>query len=370
MRDWRLLENRREAFQRSYSFNLTYKVHPGCVYSLLPAIAAEEGGSLESRMWLAWLNSNTQNPATSLLLYRASAGVPTRWDQAVDFWNSNFKKLEWDTDRRHQKSKFGEATEEWWLSGFSSPGSYPIGGTWSEWWKFGSDFPHWGRLSTWSGLEFFRILCPELGIPDADTLLLRDWSGSRSHRNGLGVIAGYDSVYWGPGDADVLGVVDELEELGLDLVREAQGRNIATPDDCSCSAPYDTCTHDPVPHRDVGYLTMESALCTYKSWHKPNRRYPGVYADMAYERIRKAEQRFPASSFSVLWEARQADLPEWLRLEDNPQDPGLSSPKQNHYRLSGEIPMMYHLFEDEGPSGFDLDVITGAFGIRKEKTWT
>src|SRR3546814_8353947 len=36
-------------------------------------------------------------------------------EKAVAFWNEHFRALEWDTDRRHQKSKFGEAT-----SGFAS----------------------------------------------------------------------------------------------------------------------------------------------------------------------------------------------------------------------------------------------------------
>src|SRR3546814_13102249 len=50
-----------------------------------------------------------------MLLLEASGGSIAGWEKAVAFWNEHFRALEWDTDRRHQKSKFGEAT-----SGFAS----------------------------------------------------------------------------------------------------------------------------------------------------------------------------------------------------------------------------------------------------------
>lgn len=37
-----------------------------------------------------------------------------------------------------------------------------------------------------------------------------------------------------------------------------------------------------------GDFTLESALCTYKSWHRPNRRYVNVYSDMLHGRIDEA----------------------------------------------------------------------------------
>src|SRR3954471_21415461 len=101
--------------------------------------------------------------------------------------------------------------------------------------------------------EYARILLP--GIPDAETLLLDDKAGSRSHRNGLALIAGHPSVYWGPEDPDLLGIVRKLAALGESLLAEAEQR---------------------VDHPDVSRLTLESTLCTYKWWHKHHRRYPNV----------------------------------------------------------------------------------------------
>lgn len=348
-RDWRLPEHRREAFQRFYSFHLRYASHPGLVYSSLPHIAEALEMDEDQRAWLVWLNGNTQNPATSLLLLEAA---PTHhdWQSAVAFWEENYRALEWDTDRRHQKSKFGEATAKW--AGDLSNGSPSEGWLeagllgWDATWKYATSQPFMGRLSSWSMIEYARILFGD-DIPDAGTWMLDDVSGSKSHRNGLALVGGYDSVYW---DADVpklLGIVDDLRLLGDELLEEARRRN--------------------PKHPDVGRLTMESALCTYKSWHKPGRRYPNVYADMAYNRIRKAEARF-GNRFELLWEARTLWLPPWLRLEDSPYDPGLSKVKQNHYLETGEPIMMDHEYPDM-KNEFNDAVELRLYGTRKDPSW-
>jgi hypothetical protein len=351
--DWRLPENRREAWHRYYTHALTYQNHPGCVYALLPAIAEAFNMDDDQRAWLVWLNGNTQNAVTSLLLLEA-APTPADWEKAVAFWNAHFKLLEWDTDRRHQKSKFGVATEEWfWRYGDAPAAGWEAAGKlgWEDTWRWSFNQPYMGRLSAWSMLEYARILLPGR-IPDAETWLLEDKAGSRSHRNGIALVAGYDSVYWEEDAADTLGIVQELEDLAEDLLAEATRRNSNLPD------PSHVCR-----------LTMESAFCTYKSWHKPDRRYPNVYSDMMYQRIKKAEARF-GRTLDLLWQARREHLPPHLRLEDCPHDPGLSRVKQNHYRLTGQIPIIYREWPDMEPSGFDLDVAQGRYGVRKDPKWT
>lgn len=354
--DWRLPENRREAFQRLYSFHLKYKTHPGCVYFALPAIAEAYELDDDQRAWLVWLNGNTQNPAMSLLLGEASLWSPDCWMQAVDFWNDNFKKMDWDTDRRHQKSKFGVATEQWVAGHYGSEfaqGWKDAGESWEETWAYAKNQPYMGRLSAWSMIEYARILLGNDVVPDAGSWLLDDVSGSRSHRNGIAVVKGYDAWNWDAEAPFMLGIVDELEVFADELLEEAEGRN-CDPENVN------------IIHQDVGRLTMESALCTYKSWHKPNRRYPNVYADMMYNRLKKAEVRF-GKRFDILWEARQKTLPPFLRLEDMPYDPGLSSIKQNHYLETGQIPVLGRGYDDMH-CDFDIAAETGAFGLRKDKT--
>ena len=301
-RDWRLPENRREAFRRFFGLHLKYKAHPGLVYSWLPAFQVEEPE------WLVWLNGNTQNPVTTSLLFEAA---PTKadWRKAVEFWNDNFKTLQWDIDRRYQKSKFGEATERWANSELYD-GDWTEYRDWDSAWKYSMSHPYMGRLSAWSMLEYARILIP--GVPDATNMLLHH-EGSSSHRNGLAVVSGQDAAYWSR-ENYTTGDLLELELLSLELLEEQD-------------------------HPDASRLTLESALCTYKSWHKPRRRYAGVYADMAYERLKWAEERH-GERFPHLWAARQADLPWYWRLEDTVGDVGLVEAKQNHYLETGEPVMM------------------------------
>jgi hypothetical protein len=350
MIDWRLPENRLESFHRFYEHHLRYKSHPGLVYMMLPAIAEALDLDEDGRAWLVWLNGNTQNAVTSLLLLEAA---PTHhdWRKAVDFWNDNFKALEWDTDRRHQKNRFGEATEDWYLNHGQMPAEMWLGMEgWGYTWRYASSQPHMGRLSAWSMIEYARILLgPQ--IPDSDTWMLEDKSGSKSHRNGLALLDGYESTYWEEDIPDMLGIVPDLNDLGDTVLEQARRRADLQP-----------------WAKDVGRLTMESALCTFKSWRKPNRRYPNVYSDMFYQRIKKAEARF-GRTLDLFWDTRRKNLPPALRLEDNPYDPGLSPVKQNWFRETGEIPMLF-IDYPQMKSGFDENVEAGTYGERKDPRWT
>jgi hypothetical protein len=346
--DWRLPENRQEAFWRFYSFHLRYRTHPGLVYMWLPAIAEAYDLDDDQKAWLVWLNGNTQNPVTSLLLLEA-APHPKRWSDAVDFWNANFKALEWDTDRRHQKSKFGEATERWASPNRMSADGWLDAGMigWDATWKYASSQPYMGRLSAWSMTEYARILFGE-DVPDAATFMLEDLKGSNSHRNGVCVTMGYDAAHWkadDPGQYPSTAVMNVQAEA---LLAEARVRD----------AGQDWAG-------DITRLTMESALCTYKSWHKPNRRYPNVYADMAYYRLKRAEARF-GKRFKLLWDTRAERLPDHLLLERSPQDPGLCAAKQNHYLNTGEVIMMDQLWPDMA-NGFNDAIARGFFGDRKDR---
>lgn len=372
MTDWR--ENKREAFQRSYTFSLKYLNFPGMVYSMLPALA--DGWELDEdeRAWMAWLNGNTQNVVTTyLIMEHGHARRFQDWKKAVDFVNKHFKALEWDTDRRHQKSKFGEATEQW-IQGLANVGDSP-----ASFWTSAGDGriaflnamaqPYMGRISAWSYMEFAKILLPF--IPDVDSWYLKE-SSSRSHRNALCLLSGYEDAWgWDRDQSEIpmmLDLLPGLHDLAEDLLREAEFRNVneVTCWQCdgvgceSCMGNGTWAEVDP----NVSRLTLESALCTFKSWHKPDRRYPNVYADMMYQRIAKAEARM-GLDLQVLWDIRRNTLPQWARLEDNPFDPGLAPIKQNWYRETGEIHYLHHIFEDMEPSGFE-DL---AFEPRKDPKW-
>lgn len=349
--DFRRPEYRREVFLRFYSWTLQHQSHPGGVYYALPYLAQCGAWDPEQRAWAAFIQGNTQNPVTTALIMDAAPRVEQAAD-AVVFWNRHYRDLQWDTDRRYHKARFGDAVNGYLdLVGTTGKAGLDYWGrcsTWAEHWSAALALPYMGRLSAWSFLEYLKIL--HVTSSDADTLLLHDRTGSRSHRNGLCLVLGMDDwIWWDTNPAFsghyTPGVLGELDASGALLLQEAVVRS----------------GH----HPDAGYLTLESALCTYKSWHRPNRRYPGVYNDLLHDRIRHGEVKF-GQRFSSLWQARMQALPPRLRLEDQPGDPGCVPVKQNWYRTRGQVINMtedWPCFSND----FELAVAAGSFGRREHK---
>lgn len=346
--------HRRELFLRFYAFHLKYRSHPGGVYYVLPHLADALGWDEEQRAWAAWVNGNTQNPVTTLMLLTAGPD-PRRPDALLNFYMEHRDTLPWDTDRRYHRKAFLDATLAY-LDATGRAGGQAAywrrasAGGWDAQWAAATALPTMGRLSAWSYLEYLRIL--RVGeVTDADTLMVADKSGSKSHRNGLLLVDGQDDRMWWRRNPDYRPdyTPDDyrhLEGVGASLLADARART--------------------GNHPDAGYLTLESALCTFKSWHLPNRRYAGVYNDMLHDRIRLAETRF-GHRFDVLWDARAAALPDYLRLEATPGDPGCVPVKQNHFLDTGRPVTLGHEYPDLW-SDFDDGVAAGRY--RKErKTW-
>jgi hypothetical protein len=358
--DWRLPERRREVFHDFYEFHLRYRSHPGCVYYLMPWLRDHFGWDTEECYWFAFLNGNTQHPITSLLLFEAGPSLADA-DVAVRFWQEHYQRLGWDTDRRYHKKAFDKAVasylglvapygtqEEFWKA--------QAAGGWSAVWDAGRSVETFGRLSAFSYLEYVRIMSDGTAVEfDCEDLFLEDMAGSRSHRNGLCIVTGLDHMDWHSSNPDFDGhydrsVLSYLEAEGASLRSEARAR--------AAGMPWE---------HDVSYFTLESTLCTYKGWHRPNRRYPGVYNDMLYDRIKSAVVAWPDDPLTAaliedtFWRARAECLPRYLRLEDVPGDPGLSPVKQNHYRETGEVIVLGHEYPIYW-SSFDQAVADGELG--------
>ena len=322
--DYRDPKYRREVFLRFYDFHLAYRSHPGGVYYLIPYLRSIKGWTEEETLWFATINGNTQHPLTSLILHEAGS-TPDRVDDVLDLWRSEYGRLEFDTDRRYHKKSLDVSLATYAQmvrgdqSGFWRKAAE---GGWRRLWSTATSIPTMGRLSAFSYLEYLRIA----GLPiDCDSLMLSDRSGSKSHRNGICKVIGRDDLDWHDSNPSFDGryspaTIDRLEREGASLLDESRRRLVSTE-----------------YVGDVSYLTLESALCTYKSWHRPNRRYANVYNDMLWNRIRKAETDWTERDWSVFWDARAATLPKHLLLEEMPYDPGLVPDTQNHYRETGEV---------------------------------
>lgn len=339
--DYRQPAYRREVFLRFYEFHLTYRAHPGGVYYLMPYLANHYGWDLEAKLWFAFINGNTQHPPTSWRIFMEFPELPRdsrQQNRLHDWFNRNWKALAFDMDRRYQKKDFPASVACYTALVKKAGGlqSDLLAKPWKELWPLvRTDFYTFGRLASFSYLEYLRIMGLDVECP---TLLLDDLSGSKSHRNGLAKVLGRDDLDWhdesGFDGKYLPGEIEWLAVEGRNLLAEARHR-----------------FQEAEWFRDVGYFTLESTLCCYKSWFRKNRRYPNVYNDMMHQRLVDSETAWPGYNFEVFWEARRAALPPYLRLEDNPDDPGLCPAKQNHFRNTGQVILMgkwWSCFDDDG----------------------
>jgi len=349
--DFRLPQHRRESFLRFYGFHLTYKSHPGAVYYVMPYLAKKYNWDFETKLWFAFINGATQNPLTSWVIFKRFPSCLDTTPEEMEKWHRQYwKNLDYDIDRRYQKGHFVEMYENYReLLGNKTQVEYfsnicneddPYKNFEKLWDVVYNDFFMYGRLSTFSYTEYLKIM--GLNI-DCNTLLMYDKSGSKSHRNGLCKVLGRDDLDVDKRNEKLLPelakghtkeVMAWLEKEGKILLEDAKDRY-----------------KDTEFFEDVNYYTLESTLCCYKSHYRINRRYGNVYNDMFYDRIKKAETRNwkeidgVETTFEDFWDARREYLPKELRLEDNPDDPGLDKVKQNWFRLTGELIMMDHYDE-------------------------
>jgi len=337
--DFRLPQYRREVFMRLYEFHLKYRSHPGLVYLMMPYLAQKFNWDKEQRYWFAFINGCTQNPCTSWVIFNKFPNFMEVTEEKLEEWHRpNWKRLDFDVDRRYVKGHFvenfasykknlGKLTQtQFFEEGLCSTDN-KYENFYNVWDKVMSDFFMFGRLSTYSYLEYLKIMGLNLDCPE---LFLEDLSGSKSHRNGIMKVTGRDDLDWYKDNPEITthgkDVVEYAINEGLQLLVDAKkrfkGRDF---------------------YHDVNYFTLESTLCCYKSHFRVNRRYPNIYVDMMYDRIKKAETHgweAEGITFDIFWEARRMKIPRHLLLEYNPKDVGLKPLKQNHFRLTGQMIML------------------------------
>lgn len=305
MIDHRLPENRPAYFSALYRMNLEHGVMPGLVYLYMPELARRYNWNAEQKLWFAFLNGLTQNPITSLRLFDQLPMVPpagaalTRFDE---WFNAEWDTLQFDTDRRYQKRDTLEAIKTYakLVEEFGSQVAMLTNKPYSELWDIVRNrYYSFGRLSSFSYLEY--VYLNGFGA-DCDDLMFSDKSGSKSHRNGMLFLIGKDELVWDkrlPNGQD--GNYPKFNLMCGFLAAEADKYVDSF-----------RAKHPDIAH--VGRFTMESNLCTFKN-HFFGRRYPGVYADMAQDRIEWADVRGQEAYTEVFKDMRSQLLPDWLRRE-------------------------------------------------------
>ena len=328
--DFRHPKFRREVFLRFYEFQLKYRGHSGAIYYTLEGLIEKLNMTREQQYWFTFLQGCSQNVITSFLIYNNFPSFEDLDIKKLDDWyKSVYLKIGWDTDRRFTKNKLikcvesykqnlGQFNQETFFERYlckSQDKNLNFNRLWD---KVTNNFYTFGRVA---GFSYLRLLSV-LGVNfEPNTLFMSEVEGSKSHRNGLCKVLGRDDLDWTRDNKLFNGYSKEtlvwLEKEGQILLQEARDR---------------------IKHPQIGFLTLESALCSFKGFFRKNRRYPGVYNDILHDRIRLAEKTWGNEyDFSVFWEIRKNAIPSYLRVEDNPGDPSYCPQKQNYFRETGKI---------------------------------
>lgn len=341
VKDYRLKENRMEVFKDFYWFHQKYRIHPGLVYLYLPEMV--KGMTKEQKYWVAFLEGCTQNPNTVWAIIQFFPNRPYTAEEMKEFEEFHdyvYAKLDYDTDRIRQKGKLVKQLEEYnRVVGPSSEAMF-------EGKLFDQDKKKWftnvfefilkdvwgfGRMSAWSYTEFIKIA---VGLDyEFDKYYMTEHDSSMSMRNGLLLLYGFDEMHiWKELPNNPKTHSKELMEWAEEEVKELEKYLKTQYTDITPTAE-----------------TIESILCAFKNMIR-GRRYPNIYTDMSYDRIKKAEELWGDKvDFSLFWETRKKYLPKELLFEEgygnyltDNSDKAVNKQKQMYFRETG-VPLFLDL---------------------------
>jgi hypothetical protein len=190
------------------------------------------------------------------------------------------------------------------------------------WTSVKSSLHKFGRYSTWFYLQHLKHTAGVRINPTS--LMLDDYDGSRSHRNGLLYAVGQED------DLDRKLTASEYGNL------ESQAKEILA----------ETKTRFPELASSIDYFTMETCLCSFKKLFRENHgRYLGYYLDRQAEEIIKAESDgWYGIDWNVLWQSREETID--LRLDHKR---GIDKERFPNFIRTGRLENLEWLFDDEEP---------------------
>jgi hypothetical protein len=329
--DYRLAENRREAFIRWYAWSLKYDDCDPAVWMTNYLHKRYEHND-EQRLWFAWLYGNTYYAPTSWILLNEFPDFELATVDRITQWNTaNYKRLRYQTDTKWNKGhlpsmfesyqKFiGNKTQRETLENYY--GDNEEANFTALWTSIKSGLHKFGRYSTWFYLQHLKHTA---GIRITPTsLMLDDYDGSRSHRNGL--------LYALAQEHDLDRKLSRADYARL----ESQAREIIE----------ETRNRFPELAHVVDYFTMETCLCSFKKiFREHHGRYLGYYLDRQAEEIMQVEKDgWYGIDWDVLWQARNETID--LRLDDKR---GINKERFSSFLRTGKLENLEWMFNDEEP---------------------
>lgn len=295
MSDYRLQENRIESFIKWYAWGLIYKDVDPAIW-LMQYLNKRYEHNSEQTLWLCWLYANTYFFPTSWVLFNEFPDYELATVDRLTWWNTeNYKRLRYQVDCKYnkghlpvmfasyQKAIGNDLQRNLFESLYGQTEQQNFDNVWSYIIK---NFHKFGRYTAWF---YMQALKHTAGIClEPTSLMLSDYKGSKSHRNGLLYAIGWDDwldVVLSPGQ------YRSLEACCSELMQEVKRRY-------------------PAIAYDVDAFTLETALCSFKKLFRDhNSRYCGYYLDRQGEEIDQVSRSgWDGIEWEVLWQARQETL--------------------------------------------------------------
>lgn len=336
--DYRLKENRTEAFIRWFAWSIKYGDCDPAVWMTNYLNERYEHND-EERIWLCWLYGNTYQLPTAWVLKNEFPDFELATVDRMEWWNSeNYKRLRYQVDTKWNKGHLPAMFESYKKAignGRQRDVIERIYGDNEEAnfeaiWNFVRDnFHKFGRYSTWFYIQHLRHTAGIIVSPVS--LMLSDYSGSRSHRNGLLYALGREN--------DVDRKLSEKEYRSL----ESQSSEILA----------ESKRRFPDLADQMDFFTMETCLCSFKKLFREHHgRYLGYYLDRQSEEITQAERDgWYGIQWNVLWQARNETLNAKLAGRNK-----VNKEKFPAFIRSGKLENLDWMFDDEiiEPIGLEM----------------
>jgi hypothetical protein len=327
--DYRLEQNRREAFIRWYAWSLKYDDCDPAVWATNYLNNRFEHND-EQKLWLCWLYGNTYYLPTAWILMNEFPDFELATVDRMTQWNSaNYQRLRYQIDTKWNKGHLPTMFESYqkFIGNRSQREcieSYYVGSPEdnfnSLWNVLKGNLHKFGRYSTWFYMQHLKTTA-NVNI-EPTSLMLDDYDGSRSHRNGLLLAIGRDNDY----DRKLtISEYQNLEAISDGILDEMKSRFPELKD-------------------QIDFFTMETCLCSFKKIFRAHHgRYLGYYLDRQAEEIQKCEQDgWYGIDWDVLWQSREETID--LRLDHRR---GIDKERFSSFINTGKMENFEWMFNDE-----------------------
>jgi hypothetical protein len=343
MVDYRLPDNRREAFKRWWVWQLKTNDCDPAIY-MTNYIFDRMQLNDEQKLWFAWLYANTYYLPTAWVIWNEFPDMHLVGLDRLDEWNTqNYKRLRYQTDTKYNKGHLptmfrsykewvGDKTQRERFNEVLHNSASPESNFYVLWEEINNKFYKFGRYTAWFYMQHLAHCCSvDVRAPN---LMLADSSGSHSHRDGLCYALGLDDKMGGR-KTKVSSIFAQQLEFEAGKILGEIWREF------------------PELEGKADLFAMETALCSFKKLSRKKKgRYLGYYLDRQAEEIKKVEgDEWTGIYWQLLWDAREETLlPE---LQHNFVD----EKKMEHFLDTGTVAGLERFWDDEPETDIETNIL-------------